>query len=88
MRSVRELRELPGHDEGRLLADVDGVVADPLEATGNRDLPHSPLERLGVVDVAEHLVEHLAVRVVDEVVELMQRAGLSTSLEANAASDS
>ena len=32
VRSVRELAELAGDEVGDLLADVDGVVADPLEA--------------------------------------------------------
>src|SRR6185437_10085527 len=32
VRGVGELVELPGDDERRLLADVDGVVADPLDA--------------------------------------------------------
>jgi hypothetical protein len=32
---VRELAELAGDEVGRLLADVDGVVADPLEAAGD-----------------------------------------------------
>ncbi len=76
MRGVGELGELAGHEERRLLADVDRVVADALEAARDRDLAHTPLERLGVVHVTEHLVEHLPVRAVDELVELVQRAGL------------
>ena len=36
-------------------------------------MAHAPLEGAGVVDVAEDLVEHLAVRPVDEVVQLMDR---------------
>src|SRR5215471_6156933 len=35
MRSVLELPEQPGDDERDLLADVDGVVADPLDRAGD-----------------------------------------------------
>ena len=43
MRGVGELAELGGYEERGLLADVDGVVADPLEAARDGDLrmPHS-----------------------------------------------
>ncbi len=71
MRGIGELAELTGHEEGGLLADVHGVVSDALEAPSDGDLAHAPLERLGVVDVAEHLVEHLSIRPVDEIVELV-----------------
>ena len=76
MRRVRELQKLTRHEERSLFADVDGVVPDPLEAPSDGDLPHSPLERLGVVHVTEHLAEHLPVRPVDELVELVQLASL------------
>src|SRR5262245_5342295 len=71
MRGVGELAELGRHEEGGLLTDIDGVVADPLEATRDGDLAHAPLERCGVVHVTQYLVEHLAVRAVDELVELV-----------------
>src|SRR6185312_2649665 len=43
MRRVRELVELAGDEVLGLLADVDGVVADPLDAARDDDHPHPPL---------------------------------------------
>ena len=37
--------ELTGDEELGLLADVDGVVADALEAAGDDDHAHAPLHR-------------------------------------------
>src|SRR5215203_3720555 len=48
VRGVRELAELARHEIGDLLADVDGVVADPLEAPRHSDHPQSPLEPLRI----------------------------------------
>ena len=52
MRRVRELVELPRDEEGGLLADVDGVVADPLDAACDDDHPHPPLLGAGVLAIA------------------------------------
>src|SRR5207245_2523677 len=41
--SVRELAELARDEVGRLLADVDGVVADPLQAARDEQHPEPPL---------------------------------------------
>ena len=47
VRGVGELAELAGREEGGLLADVDRVVADPLEAARGDDRAEPPLEVLG-----------------------------------------
>ena len=73
MRRVGELAELAGDEIGDLLADVDGVVADPLDATGDDEHPQTILALLGGVAEREHVVDRLAVRAVDQVVELVQR---------------
>src|SRR5215475_6830932 len=73
MRRVRELAELPRDEEGGLLADVDGVVADPLEATGNEHHPHSPLEVL--MPELEDAPDDAAVGAVDQLVQIHQRLG-------------
>ena len=66
MGGVGELAEQAGDDERDLLADVDGVVADPLEGAGDEDHVHRPLARVGVVaaDVEGH-PEDLAVEAID-----------------------
>ncbi len=46
MRRVGELAKLAGDEVGGLLADVDGVVADPLEAAGDDEDPQAPLALL------------------------------------------
>ena len=48
MRGVRELAEQPGDDERDLLADVDRVVADPLERARHHHHVHRPLARVDV----------------------------------------
>ena len=45
VRRVGELAELAGHQVHRSLADVDRVVADPLEAAGDHDGPQPGLVR-------------------------------------------
>ncbi len=48
----RELAEEPGHNEHRLLGDIDGVASDPLQAARNQDHVHRPLaDREVVADV-------------------------------------
>ena len=86
VRGVLELAEQPGDDERDLLADVDGVVADPLDAaraTSIMCIAHS--RRSGVVADLERALEDLAVEPVDLVVlahEVLRPA--STSRSANA----
>ena len=70
VRRVRELAELAGDEEGGLLADVDGVVADALEAARDDDHAHPPLAALGVAAERDHLLDRAPVGAVDELVEL------------------
>src|SRR3954454_9014345 len=65
VRGVRELAEQPGHHERGLLADVDRVVADALERTGDEDHVHRPLAHVDVVAGVEREPEDLAVEAVD-----------------------
>src|SRR6266511_6057738 len=46
VRRVRELAELAGDEVGGLLADVDGVVADPLETARDDEHTQPPLALL------------------------------------------
>ena len=66
-------RNSRGDQVGRLLADVDGVVADPLEAAGDDQHPQAPLALVGVVAERDHLLDRAAVRAVDQLVELDER---------------
>src|SRR6476661_1135569 len=43
MRGVLEFTEQPGDNEGDLLANVDGVVADPLDRPRDEQHRHRPL---------------------------------------------
>src|SRR5438034_3773354 len=72
-RSIRELAKLAGDEICDLLADVDGVVPDPLEAARDRDHPQAPLEALRIGPEREHLPHDAAVRAIDELVELDER---------------
>ena len=49
MRGIRELAELRGQQVRHLLADVDRVVADPLEAARHDQHPQAPFTVLGVM---------------------------------------
>ena len=68
MRGVLELAEQAGDDEGGLLADVDRIVADPLDAARHEHHVHGPLALIGVVADLERAVEDLPVQPVDLVV--------------------
>src|SRR3954451_11082958 len=68
MRGVLELAEEPGHHERDLLADVDGVVADPLDRPGGEAHRHRPLAPIGIVADLQRQPEAVAVEVVDDVV--------------------
>ena len=74
MRCVRELVELAGDEVLGLLADVDGVVADPLDAPRDDDHPHPPLLHSRGRGHREHLVDDGPVRPVDELVEVDEPA--------------
>ena len=75
MRGVRELAEEPGHDEGRLLADVDGVVADALQSPGDYNHAETVLPHRGVAAQFENPLDDTAVGTVDELVEIDERFG-------------
>ena len=79
MRGVLELPEQPRDDEGDLLADVDRVVADPLDRPRRQQHRHRPLALVGVVADLQRQAEALAVEVVDDVVLADQVARHSTS---------
>jgi nucleotide-binding universal stress UspA family protein len=49
--------ELTGDEERRLLAYVDCVVADALEAPGDHDHPHAPLLRAGFSSIPSGFME-------------------------------
>ena len=74
-RRVGELAELAGDEVRGLLADVDRVVADPLEAAGDEDHPEPPLAHLDVLADLEQPVDDAPVGAVDQLVELEQRLG-------------
>ena len=61
VRRVRELTEKTGHDERRLLADVDRVVADALDRARAHHHVHRPLARVRVVSDLDREPEDLAV---------------------------
>ena len=65
--------ELAGDDERGLLADVDRVVADALDAPRDDDHPHAPLLVLGRARRTRDLVDDAAVRPVDQLVEVDER---------------
>src|SRR5436189_1457096 len=75
MRSVRELAELARDEVGGLLADVDRVIADPLERTRDEDHPEPPFALLGVRAEVEHALDRAAVGAVDQLVEVDERRG-------------
>ena len=75
MRGVRELAELARDEVRRLLADVDRVVADPLEAAGDDDHAQPPLALSGVAAELEHVLDDAPVRSVDQLVEVDEALG-------------
>src|SRR5256885_14070372 len=68
MGGIGELAELARQEERHLLADVDGVVADPLELPGHDVHPDPPLEASRVPRQLHDLPVHSAVQIVDRVV--------------------
>src|SRR5438067_5442537 len=62
---IRELPEQARHDERDLLADVHGVVADPLERPRDEGHVHRPLARVLVVADLDREAKDLAVQAVD-----------------------
>src|SRR6266516_5622857 len=66
VRCISELAELPGDQEGRLLTDVDGVVADPLETAGDEDHPQPPLPLGDVAAEVQHALDGAAVCTIED----------------------
>ena len=75
MRGVRELAELAGDEVRGLLADVDGVISDPLQAARDDDHPQAPLADLGVGPEVEEALDDPPVRAVDQLVEVDEALG-------------
>src|SRR3954454_4837933 len=65
VRRVRELSELARDHERDLLADVDGVVADPLYGAGHEHHRHRPLAAIGVGADLDGAGEDAAIEAVD-----------------------
>ena len=72
VRGVRELAELARHQVRRLLADVDRVVADALEAARDDDHAQAPLAQGLVAAELQHVRDDAAVGPVDQLVEVDQ----------------
>src|SRR4051794_18537602 len=68
VRGILELPEQAGDHERGLLTDVDGVVADALDAAGHEHHVHRPLALVRVVTQLEGELEAVAVQPVDLVV--------------------
>ena len=68
VRGVLELAEEARNHKGDLLADIDGVVPDPLDRPRGKQHRHSPLPLVGVVADLQRQPEALPVEVVDHVV--------------------
>ena len=75
-RGVGELAELAGHEVRDLLADVDGVVADPLDAARDDEHPQAVLALLRRVAEREDVLGRVPVRAVDQLVQLDERLRL------------
>ena len=75
VRRVGELAELAADEERRLLADVDRVVADPLEAARDDDHAQAPLAEGGVAAQREDVADDAPVGAVDQLVEVDERLG-------------
>src|SRR5215211_4161864 len=90
---VRELAKQPRDDERDLLADVDRVVADPLERARDEHHRHRPFAAIGVRPDLDRPAEALAVEAVDPLVladevlgepDVAQRKGLLGLLDLRA----
>src|SRR5207247_2154445 len=75
VRGVRELAKLCRQEVGGLLADVDGVVADALEGTGDDDHAEAVLPHLGVTAELQNALDDPPIRSIDELVEIDERLG-------------
>src|SRR5581483_2384437 len=62
---ARIVMEQPRHDEHDLLGDIDGVLADPLQAPRDQHHEHRPLAQLDVLAHLDRTPEDLPVETVD-----------------------
>src|SRR5580765_2735707 len=75
MRGVRELPKLPGQQVGDLLADVHGVISDPLERTRDKNHPQAVLAHPRRPAELENPLDYPPVGSVDELVQLDEHFG-------------
>src|SRR5438132_11725083 len=73
MGRIGELAKLARDQVRRLLADVHGVVADPLEAARDGEHAEPPLELLWIPSELEHVLDCAAVCTIDQLVEIDER---------------
>src|SRR3954469_7420272 len=76
VRGVGELAELARDEVRDLLADVDGVVADALDAPRHDEHSQAVLAFLRRVPEREDVLDGAAVRAVDQLVEVGERLRL------------
>ena len=86
MRRVGELAELPRHEVRDPLADVDGVVADPLDRTRDQDHPQPPLAHRRIGAELQQVPDDAPVGAVDQLVEIDERLGPGEIAASNASS--
>src|SRR6266550_1567308 len=75
VRGVCELAKLRRQEVGRLLADVDGVIADALQSPGDDNHAQTILPHLRVASELEDALDDAPVGPVDELVEIDERLG-------------
>src|SRR5437773_10261119 len=75
VRGVRELAKLGRQEVSRLLADVDGVVADALKSSRDDNHAETVLPHRGVAAQLENPLDDTAVGTVDELIEIDERFG-------------
>src|SRR5581483_6906964 len=72
VRGIRELPELAGEEEPDLLADIDRVIAHPLELPGDQDHPEPPVERIRIPGERRDLLVHAEVQAVNRIIHRRQ----------------
>src|SRR6266566_7518131 len=75
VRGVRELAKLGRQEVSRLLADVDGVVADALKSSRDDNHADTVLSHRWIAAKLENPLDDAPVRTVDELVEIDERFG-------------
>ena len=75
MRGIRELAELASDEKSGLLPDINRVIPDPLETTGDVDHAKTPLTELRLSSEREDIVNEPAVRRVDHLIQVDEELG-------------